>query len=126
MKKRNTLSQVTPMSRNRIGSYYSFRPSTYSTGLQPVQPYTAQWLEGGEYGFAWPWEWAAEKVEGIKDTVHEAVAPESFYEDQYKELLAEQEKEEKRTRSILMVVGGVALGLGAAYAYKKYVKGGRR
>jgi hypothetical protein len=33
-------------SRSRI----SFRPSVYSTGTQPVQPYTVRWPEGEGYG----------------------------------------------------------------------------
>ncbi len=31
-------------------SMMSFRPSSYSTGIQPVQPYTPIWPEGTEYG----------------------------------------------------------------------------
>ena len=30
-----------------------FRPSVYSTGLQPLQPYTPAWPEGSGYGSLW-------------------------------------------------------------------------
>ena len=30
-----------------------FRPSAYSTGIVPVQPYTPMWPEGETYGSAW-------------------------------------------------------------------------
>jgi len=34
-------------------SLMSFRPSVYSTGEQPIQPYTPIWPEGSEYGESW-------------------------------------------------------------------------
>ena len=30
-----------------------FRPSEYSTGLEPLQPYTRKWPQGSEYGEWW-------------------------------------------------------------------------
>jgi hypothetical protein len=38
-------------------SMMSFRPSSYSTGIQPLQSYTPAWPEGAEYGSWLPFGW---------------------------------------------------------------------
>ena len=57
------------MAENRqyAASLSSFRPSVYTTGTQPIQPYNPEWPEGIEYGSAWttltqPVAWAAQQA----------------------------------------------------------------
>ena len=56
-------------SRRYAATLASFRPSVYTTGTQPIQPYTPEWPEGMEYGSAWtsltsytPIGWAYQKA----------------------------------------------------------------
>jgi hypothetical protein len=41
---------------NYAASLSAFRPSVYSTGLQPIKAYTPGWAEGADYG-SWFSEW---------------------------------------------------------------------
>lgn len=43
------MSDHSDYSRSRV----AFRPSSYSTGIQEIQPYTPDWPQGMEYGGWW-------------------------------------------------------------------------
>ena len=130
----------------------AFRPSVYSTGLQPSQPYTKQWAEHGGYGGSWfdytPLGWAYNKVTGqdpytadqeaVKTAVTSAGAS---YLDTVKSLgqaassayqakLAADEaervrKEEEEAATMFKIGGALVLGVTGVVLVQRYRKTGK-